>query len=100
MARGRALRKLLLSYTQARMGAVMQSAACNRLHLLEQPCARCLLACHDRAEAVAFPMTHEFLLLAARDRASWLTQSSRTQDGGNGLIMLNSQWRTAWTTTA
>jgi CRP-like cAMP-binding protein len=56
-----ALQKLLLRYTQATLSAVAQSAACNRLHLLEQRSARWLLACHDRADADSFRMTHEFL---------------------------------------
>jgi CRP-like cAMP-binding protein len=58
-----ALQTLLLRYAEATMSAIAQSAACNRLHLLEQRCARWLLACHDRAEADTFPMTHEFLAL-------------------------------------
>jgi CRP-like cAMP-binding protein len=56
-----ALRKLLLRYVQAMLSAVAQTAACNRLHALEQRCARWLLACHDRAEGDKFPMTHRSL---------------------------------------
>jgi CRP-like cAMP-binding protein len=56
-----ALRKLLLRYTQARINAIAQSAACNQLHLLEQRCARWILACHDPVEADRIRMTHEFL---------------------------------------
>jgi CRP-like cAMP-binding protein len=58
-----ALQRLLLRYVQATMGALAQSAACNRLHLLVQRCARWLLASHDRAGADKFPMTHEFLAM-------------------------------------
>jgi len=58
-----ALQKRLLRYIQATLNAIAQSAACNRLHLLEQRCARWLLACHDRAESDRFPMTHEFLAM-------------------------------------
>src|SRR2546426_8863020 len=49
-----ALQKLLLRYTQATLSAIAQSAACNRLHLLEHRCARWLLASHDRAEGDQF----------------------------------------------
>jgi hypothetical protein len=56
-----AVRTLLLRYTLAFVSAVAQSGACNRLHLLEQRCARWLLACRERAEGDTFPMTHEFL---------------------------------------
>jgi CRP-like cAMP-binding protein len=58
-----ALQRRLLRYIQATLSAVAQSAACNRLHLLEQRCARWLLACHDRADGDKFPMTHEFLAM-------------------------------------
>jgi CRP-like cAMP-binding protein len=58
-----ALQKLLLRYTQAFVCTVAQSAACNRLHFLEQRCARWLLECHDRADTDTFPMTHEFLAM-------------------------------------
>jgi CRP-like cAMP-binding protein len=58
-----ALRKLLLRYVQAMLSAVAQTAACNRLHVLEQRCARWLLACHDRAEGDKFPMTYGFLAM-------------------------------------
>src|SRR5258708_40257515 len=57
------LQKLLLRYTQATLNAVAQLAACNRLHLLEQRCARWLLTFHDRAAVDTFPMTHEFLAM-------------------------------------
>jgi CRP-like cAMP-binding protein len=56
-----ALRALLLRYAQVILSTAMQGAACNRLHLLEQRCARWLLSAHDRAEADTFAMTHEFL---------------------------------------
>src|SRR5258708_36442955 len=73
-----ALQKLLLRYTQATLSAVAQSAACNRLHLLEQRCARWLLACHDRAEGDTFPMTHEFLALMLGVRRPGVTLVARS----------------------
>jgi CRP-like cAMP-binding protein len=78
-----ALQKLLLRYTQAVLSAVAQSAACNRLHLLEQRCARWLLACHDRAGGNAFPMTHEFLamMLGVRRPGVSLAARSLREDG-------------------
>jgi hypothetical protein len=60
MQAGAALRKLLLRYTQATLNAVAHRRPSNRLHLLEQRCARWLLAFHDRAETDSFCTTHEF----------------------------------------
>jgi len=57
------LRTLLLRYTQATLSTVAQTAACNRLHLLEQRCARWLLSANDRAGGDTFAMTHEFLAM-------------------------------------
>ena len=83
-----ALQKLLLRYTQATLSAVAQSAACNRLHLLEQRCARWLLACHDRAEADTFPMTQKFLALMLGVRRPGVTLAARSLRE-HGLITYN-----------
>jgi hypothetical protein len=40
---------------------VSQSAACNRIHSLEERCARWILMTHDRVDADTFPLTQEFL---------------------------------------
>jgi CRP-like cAMP-binding protein len=58
-----AFQSLLLRYAQVTMTSAAQTAACNRLHLLEQRCARWLLSAHDRAESDTFRMTHEFLAM-------------------------------------
>src|SRR5258708_19809141 len=80
-----ALQRLLLRYSQATLNAVAQSAACNRLHLLEQRCARWLLACHDRAEGDRFRMTHEFLAIMLGVRRTGVTLAAQALQG-NGLI--------------
>jgi CRP-like cAMP-binding protein len=83
-----ALQKLLLRYTQATVSAVAQSAACNRLHLLEQRCARWLLSCHDCADADRFPMTHEFLAMMLGVRRPGVTLAARSLRE-DGLITYN-----------
>jgi hypothetical protein len=43
------------------MRQVLQGAACNRLHNMEERCARWLLLTHDRAGRDEFPLTQDFL---------------------------------------
>lgn len=59
--RSGSLREMLDRYTFALMSQVGQSAACNRLHPVEQRTARWLLFTHDRVGQDEFPMTHQFL---------------------------------------
>jgi CRP-like cAMP-binding protein len=59
-ADGGEMSRLLLRYTSAYLGQLAQSVACNRLHPLEERCARWLLMMQDRA-GDQFPITHEFL---------------------------------------
>ncbi|HEY8599134.1 MAG TPA: Crp/Fnr family transcriptional regulator [Thermomicrobiales bacterium] len=58
---GSTLHALLMRYAQAFSVLGGQSAACNRLHPLEERCARWLLLVHDRARADTFLLTHEVL---------------------------------------
>jgi len=53
--------RVLNRYTQALFIQVAQVAACNRVHLVEQRCARWLLQTHDRVGADQFLLTQEFL---------------------------------------
>ena len=55
------VRRLLLRYAQYFTEQVSQSAACNRLHTLEERAARWLLMTHDRVEGDSVELTHEFL---------------------------------------
>ena len=56
-----ALDRLLHRYTQLVFETVSQSAACNRLHVIEQRCARWLLMAQDRVGRNRFDLTQEFL---------------------------------------
>lgn len=56
-----ALLSSLKKYAQALFDLLAQSTACNRLHTIEQRCARWLLSTHDRIEGDTFFLTHEFL---------------------------------------
>jgi CRP-like cAMP-binding protein len=55
------LRRLLHRYSLFVYETVSQSAACNRMHVIEQRCARWLLMSQDRVGRDKFDLTQEFL---------------------------------------
>jgi CRP-like cAMP-binding protein len=55
------LRLLLTRYAVVQSMQVAQTAACNRLHNVEQRLARWLLMTQDRVHSGALPITHDFL---------------------------------------
>lgn len=55
------MERIFLRYTMALFNQVAQSVACNRLHSLEERCARWLLITHDRVDGNEFKLTQEFL---------------------------------------
>lgn len=61
MAHDAGLRRIMERYTRFAFGQLAQTAACNRLHSLDERCCRWLLTSHDSALADSFPLTHEFL---------------------------------------
>ena len=61
VANGPALTRVLHRYSQVVFEAVAQSAACNRMHVVEQRCARWLLMSHDRVGRPSFDLTQAFL---------------------------------------
>jgi CRP-like cAMP-binding protein len=61
IARYGELDRVVRCYVQSYLNMVSQTAACNRLHDVDERCARWLLMTHDRANADSFPLTHEFL---------------------------------------
>src|SRR6266446_821961 len=56
-----AVRRVVLRFTEAILNLSAQTAACNRLHSIEQRCARWLLMAIDRVQSDEIPLTHEFL---------------------------------------
>ncbi len=56
-------RAILLRYNEALQAQVMQTAACNGRHELEQRLARWLLMAHDRADREELPLTQEFMAM-------------------------------------
>ena len=60
-ARAGTFRDLMALYAQATLLQIMQCTACNALHDVTERCCRWLLQTHDRVDADAFPLKHEFL---------------------------------------
>jgi CRP-like cAMP-binding protein len=55
------VQKVLNQHLYALMRQILYGAACNRIHSMEERCARWLLMTHDRAGQDTFPLTQEFL---------------------------------------
>jgi CRP-like cAMP-binding protein len=53
--------RLVNEHMYALTRQILYGAACNRLHSMEERCARWLLMTHDRAGSDTFPLTQEFL---------------------------------------
>jgi CRP-like cAMP-binding protein len=67
------LRKMLMRYLQLHLVQASQTAACNRLHEVEERMARWLLICQDRVNSHDIHLTHEFLAQMLGSRRSSVT---------------------------
>lgn len=70
------LRQWLLRAVQGLLAQTAQTAACNRVHELEERLARWLLMCHDRVQDDRLPITHEFLGMMLGTRRTSVTVAS------------------------
>jgi len=73
---GGALRDVVRRYAQALLTQVGQSAACNRVHPIEQRCARWLLMSHDRVSGDEIVLTQEFLAEMLGVRRAGVTRAA------------------------
>jgi CRP-like cAMP-binding protein len=80
-----AFRTLLHRYALALLAQVARGSACNRLHNLEQRCARWLLMTHDRVGRDEFPLTQEFLAQMLGVRRAGVNEAQQALSAG-GLI--------------
>ena len=55
------IQRLIHQHLYALLRQILFGAACNRIHIMEERCARWLLMTHDRAGEDTFPLTQEFL---------------------------------------
>lgn len=76
-------RELIGRYTQVVIAQMMQSAACNVLHQVQQRCARWLLMTHDRMYEQDFHLSHEFLAVMLGVQRPTVSLVAKTlQDAG------------------
>jgi CRP-like cAMP-binding protein len=80
-----AVRRVMLRFTEAVLDLASQTAACNRLHSIEQRCARWVLMSGDRIPSDIIPMTHEFLASMLGVRRAGVTTTLGELDR-SGLI--------------
>ena len=83
LSRHGVLHRLIAHYAHAFTIQLMQSAACNALHPLEQRACKWMLMTHDRVFTDEFKLTHEFLgmmLGASRTHVTFVAR--KLQDAG------------------
>lgn len=68
------LRGIVLRLVSAALAMTSQNAACNRLHSVEQRCARRLLEASNRIGFLTMPITHEFLSVLLGVRRAGVTE--------------------------
>lgn len=83
--RGGPLQTMLLHYAQALHLQVSQTAACNRLHSLDERLSRWLLMTHDRVKSDNLELTQEFLSTMLGVERSGVTLAAITLQN-EGLI--------------
>ncbi|MBD2039389.1 Crp/Fnr family transcriptional regulator [Microcoleus sp. FACHB-672] len=76
--RGGVLQTLLLRYSQALLSFVSQTAACNRLHTLEERLSRWLLLVQHRLQSDELPLTQEYISQMLGTRRSGVTVAAGT----------------------
>jgi CRP-like cAMP-binding protein len=88
MERGGGLAVLLSRFLEGLLIQMAVAGACNRLHAVEQRCARWMLMTHDRVEGADFTLTQEFLakMLGIRRAGVNAVAASFKQ---NGIIRYN-----------
>ena len=70
------MRDVMLKYTQAYIAQVSQNVGCNRIHGVDERCARWLLEVRERTESDEFPLTHEFIAEMLGVRRAGVTEAA------------------------
>jgi CRP-like cAMP-binding protein len=74
--RGGAFNKILLLYLHVLVIEISQTAACNKLHSIDERLARWLLMGCDSIRSEELPLTHEFLSMMLGVRRAGVTEAS------------------------
>jgi CRP-like cAMP-binding protein len=83
LARNVLFHRFIGYYAHALMIQIMQSAACNALHTMEQRACKWMLMTHDRVFTDTFRLTHEFLaLMLGATRPSVTVVAQQLQKAG------------------
>jgi CRP-like cAMP-binding protein len=70
------VRAVFLRFVEDLLNLSAQTAACNRLHLVEQRCARWLLMSADRTQSTVLRLTQEFLAAMLGVRRSGVSETA------------------------
>jgi CRP-like cAMP-binding protein len=70
------MRDVMLKYTQAMIAQISQNVGCNRIHGIDERCARWLLEVRARVESDELPLTHEFIAEMLGVRRAGVTESA------------------------
>src|SRR5205085_12690219 len=76
LGRNAKLRSCIDSYIYVQLTQLIQTAGCNRFHVVEQRVARWLLMTADRSHSPTFRMTHEFLAYMLGVRRVGITEAA------------------------
>jgi CRP-like cAMP-binding protein len=87
------LQTQLQRYTLALMNQLGRTAGCNRLHSVEERCARWLMMSRDRVGRETFPLTHESLAGTLGVRRASVTEAAGTLHRA-GIIDYTRGWMT------
>ncbi|MEO6913824.1 MAG: Crp/Fnr family transcriptional regulator [Candidatus Baltobacteraceae bacterium] len=81
--KAKGFQRMIFAYTESLFNSMAQSIACNRLHVLNERCARWLLSTEDRVGRSDFYLTQEFLaIMLGTSRPAVTVAAGALQEAG------------------